>query len=385
MRILAAVLCEHAELFCGEGGTLRRSLRYAFKLLFLCLDYVQSRFQRFAFAVLRVNIISAPFEKFDFARWQIKIIAFQDDNSMERPKIVWIDMTITTRHSEVDAHFLESFDIRYGSVPNLLQNELDIQPGEALAFEFDYPDRPGLSLLRRTKQSYPRVPILMLTAQHSEKLAVWAYRNQVIDYLVTPVTQADMVRCRQLLHAVQNADQRQTERTIIEYQSSIPVEVPVGQRVRSVRLAASLHFVQTNFRRMIRIAEVAEQCDMSSFHFSHEFTEAFSLTFQEYLLRYRILEACKELRHPNIAVANVAYSVGFNDPSYFARVFRRYFGLSPSEYCEKVRQGDHEVRLQELMEKLELPALESKNTSGDREGRRQTDMQRRHVGGSAKY
>ena len=157
-----------------------------------------------------------------------------------------------------------------------------------------------------------------------------------------------------------------------------------GQRVRSVRLAAALHFVQTNFRRMIRIAEVAELCDMSSFHFSHEFTEAFSLTFQEYLLRYRILEACKELRHPNVAVANVAYSVGFNDPSYFARVFRRYFGLSPSEYCEQIRQGDHEVQLQELMEKLELPALESMNTRGSREDRRQTDMQRRHVGGSAK-
>ncbi len=304
---------------------------------------------------------------------------------MERPKIVWIDMTITTRHSEVDAHFLEAFDIRYGSVPNLLQNELDIQPGEALAFEFDYPDRPGLSLLRRTKQRYPRVPILMLTAQHSEQLAVWAYRNQVIDYLVTPVTQADLARCRQLLDAVQNADRRQTERTIIEYQSSIPAEVPVGQRVRSVRLAAALLFVQTNFRRMIRIAEVAELCDMSSFHFSHEFTEAFSLTFQEYLLRYRILEACKQLRHPNIAVANVAYSVGFNDPSYFARVFRRYFGLSPSEYCEQIKQGDHEAQLQELVNRLELPAPESTNTRGRREDRRQTDLQRRHVRGSVKY
>ncbi len=304
---------------------------------------------------------------------------------MDRPKIVWIDMTIATRHSEVDAHFLESFDIRYGTVPNLLQNELDIQPGEALAFEFDYPDRPGLSLLRRTKQRYPHVPILMLTAQHSEQLAVWAYRNQVIDYLVTPVTQADMVRCRELLHAVQNADQRQSERTNIEYQSSIPVEVPVGQRVRSVRLAAALHFVQNNFRRMIRIAEVAEVCDMSSFHFSHEFTEAFSLTFQEYLLRYRILEACRELRHPNIAVANVAYSVGFNDPSYFARVFRRYFGLSPSEYCEQIKQGDLENGLQAIIEKLELPTLDSMQVSGRPEDRRQTDMQRRHFASSAKY
>jgi AraC-like DNA-binding protein len=122
---------------------------------------------------------------------------------------------------------------------------------------------------------------------------------------------------------------------------------------------------------------------MSSFHFSHEFTEAFSLTFQEFLLRYRILEACKELRHPNISVANVAYSVGFNDPSYFARVFRRYFGLSPSEYCEQIRQGDHEIGLQALIDKLELPVLESMQVSSRPEDRRQTDFQRRRVGGVA--
>ena len=304
---------------------------------------------------------------------------------MHRPKIVWIDLTITTRHSEVDAHFLEHFDVRDGSASDLLQSNLELELGEALVFEFDYPDRPGLSLLRRTKQCYPHVPILMLTAQHSEQLAVWAFRNQVIDYLVTPVTQADLVRCRQLLQAVQNADQRQTERTIIEYQSSIPVEVPVGQRERSVRLAAALHFVQNNFRRVIRVAEVAELCDISSFHFSHEFTEAFSLTFQEFLLRYRILEACKELRHPNIAVANVAYSVGFNDPSYFARVFRRYFGLSPSEYCEQISQGGHEAQLQEMIKKLELPALESMMARGRSEDRRQSDFRRRHLASSAKY
>ena len=302
---------------------------------------------------------------------------------MGRPKIVWIDMTIAMRQSEVDAHFLEYFDIRDGSASDLLQSKLELEPGEALVFEFDYPDRPGLSLLRRTKQCYASVPILMLTAQHSEQLAVWAYRNRVIDYLVTPVTQADLVRCRQLLQSVQDADQRQSVRPIFDYESSIPVEVPSGQRARSIRVAAALHFVHANFRRGIRIAEVANLCDMSLFHFSHEFAEIFSITFQEYLLRYRILEACKELRHPNIAVANVAYSVGFNDPSYFARVFRRYFGLSPSQFCEQIAQDDEKSQLQEMIKKLELPALESMTARGSLEDRRQSGLQRRRAGGAA--
>ena len=56
---------------------------------------------------------------------------------MERLGIVWIDMTITTRHSEVDAVFSEYFDIRYGPAPDRLERELEIEPGEILVFEFE--------------------------------------------------------------------------------------------------------------------------------------------------------------------------------------------------------------------------------------------------------
>ena len=77
------------------------------------------------------------------------------------------------------------------------------------------------------------------------------------------------------------------------------------------------------------------------------------------MLRYRIFEACKELQHPNVPVANVAYSVGFNDPSYFARVFRRFIGVSPSEYCEQISNGEIDQRTGDLAKSLELPELKS--------------------------
>ena len=314
-----------------------------------------------------------------------KKIINQGADSMERLKIVWIDMTIATRHSELDPIFDEYFDIRYGPAPNRLAVELDAGPGEVLVFEFDYPDRPGLSILRNTKQRFPNIPILMVTTQHSERLAVWAYRNQVMDYLTTPVKRADLDRFSQMLQKIQNADGQQRDRTIIDYESGIPFEIPVGQRVSDERLGAALHFVQTNFRRKIRATEVAALCDMSSFHFSHEFTDTFSLTFQEYVMRHRILEACKELRHPNIAVANVAYSVGFNDPSYFARVFRRYIGLSPSEYCEQIRHGECDEKIAELANRLQLPTLESIQEQGQPRKLQQVEPQRRNIGRAAEY
>jgi len=271
-------------------------------------------------------------------------------------------MTITTRHAEVDQKFLDNFDIHYSLNARHPDDERELEPGVAICFEFDYPDRPGLSLLCRTKECYPHIPILMVTAQHSEQLAVWAYRNRVLDYLVRPVSDEDLRRCRYLLLAIQVAEQQKDSRSIIDYKyykSSIPVDIPVGQRIGGVRLAPALHFVQQNFRRKMCNAEIAEHCGMSSFHFSHAFTATFSMTFQEFVIRYRIFEACKELQHPNVPVSNVAYSVGFNDPSYFARVFRRFVGLSPSEYCEKVERDEIDQRMNDLIERLGLPQFDS--------------------------
>ena len=289
---------------------------------------------------------------------------------MERARLIWFDMTITTRHAEHGQKFRDNFDILYSSCPNHPEDEPELDSAAALCFEFDYPDRPGLSVLCSTKERFPHIPVLMLTAQHSEQLAVWAYRNRVLDYMVTPVSDEDLRRWKELLLSIRTAGDRQNSRRIFDYKSNFPVEIPVGQRVRDVRLASALHFVQKNFRFKIRNADVAELCGMSSFHFSHEFTETYSLTFQEFVLRYRIFEACKELQHPNVPVANVAYSVGFNDPSYFARVFRRYIELSPTEYCEQVADGELTERMSDIIEKLGLPEFESTKLERRRKERR---------------
>lgn len=277
---------------------------------------------------------------------------------MQQPTLVWLDMTLATQHAEIDRVMRKFFDVHHCTNVNSPESEFDLDAGLGLCFEFDYPDRPGLELMRATKERLPHVPILMITTHHSERLAVWAYRNRVFDFLVKPITDDDVLRCYELLSAIQNID-AQNKRPILNFRSRIPSEIPVGQRLAHKRLSPALRFVEKNFRGKIRNADVAELCDMSQYHFSHEFTETFSLTFQEYVLRYRVFQACTELQHPNVAVANVAYSVGFNDPSYFARVFRRYIGCSPTEYGAAANQPGQAMRLEDIARKLELTGLES--------------------------
>ena len=94
----------------------------------------------------------------------------------------------------------------------------------------------------------------------------------------------------------------------------------------------ALSYIEQHFRESVTSAKVSGACNMDSFQFSRAFRASFGITFKEYLLRVRIKEACRLLEKPDIAVTEVAYLSGFNDPSYFSKVFKRYAGVSPSVY-----------------------------------------------------
>jgi AraC-like DNA-binding protein len=75
---------------------------------------------------------------------------------------------------------------------------------------------------------------------------------------------------------------------------------------------------------------------MSEDYLSRAFSQELGLSPWEYLNRYRIAQAKELLRHTADSVTVIGRRVGFSDPAYFSRVFRRLVGVSPSAY----RQGD---------------------------------------------
>jgi AraC-like DNA-binding protein len=92
-------------------------------------------------------------------------------------------------------------------------------------------------------------------------------------------------------------------------------------------------YVVAHHAEKFAASAIARHCGLSRFQFSRSFHSVFSITFREYLLRYRILEACRRLKTGGTPVTEIAYAVGFHDGSYFARMFRRYTGVLPSQYA----------------------------------------------------
>ncbi len=249
---------------------------------------------------------------------------------MDKPELLWVNLTVSLREAEFSPVFREFFEIRSCADSYMLDDLIEDRPPLAIGFDFDYPDRTGLQLLRATKKKYPSLPVLMLTLQHSEALAIWAFRSKVWDYLVKPIPQREAERCSRSLLQIKQIGSSQRPRAPALRGMGLPEEVANRSKSDDSALAPAVYFIEKNYRAKIRNEDVAKICGMSPFRFSRAFKEIFGVTFRDYLLDFRLKEACRLLENPTIAVTDVAYAVGFNDASYFARVFKQRLGRPPS-------------------------------------------------------
>lgn len=112
--------------------------------------------------------------------------------------------------------------------------------------------------------------------------------------------------------------------------------VPAGldRELPNDRLQLVLSYVEANYVEKISLATVARLCGLSPFQFSRAFKKIRGITFRDFVLEFRIERAARGLRSPDASVTDVAFGAGFNDLSYFARMFRRRFGVSPSHFRE---------------------------------------------------
>ncbi len=97
-------------------------------------------------------------------------------------------------------------------------------------------------------------------------------------------------------------------------------------------VANALRFIQYNYAGEIGISDIARYVGISRSQLYRAFLQDFGVSPHTYLQTYRINEACSLLRNPNLSIAEVASSVGFNDPLYFSRVFKSIKQRTPSDY-----------------------------------------------------
>jgi YesN/AraC family two-component response regulator len=91
-------------------------------------------------------------------------------------------------------------------------------------------------------------------------------------------------------------------------------------------------YLHENYANPLSRREIAESIRVSENHLSRIFRRELGISPWDYLNRYRIRQAKELLASTEDSVTSVALQVGFNDPAYFSRVFRRQVGQSPTAF-----------------------------------------------------
>jgi AraC-like DNA-binding protein len=105
---------------------------------------------------------------------------------------------------------------------------------------------------------------------------------------------------------------------------------------RGIRHASALkkaeQFINENFTRKISLKEIAGASGLSAPYFSSIFKEEMGENLSSYLNRLRVGKACRLLIHTDSSLSKIAGLCGFEDQSWFSKIFKNFTGISPGEY-----------------------------------------------------
>ena len=86
----------------------------------------------------------------------------------------------------------------------------------------------------------------------------------------------------------------------------------------------------------LTLSRVSEEVHLSPFYFSHIFKKELHTTFVEYLTKVRLKEAVRMLKEDRKkTVKEISYTVGYEDPYYFSKVFSKHYKVSPKRFRER--------------------------------------------------
>ena len=252
---------------------------------------------------------------------------------MDQPTLLWVPMRGDAASEAAIAPFERHCRVRRIGPEHLWATVAVATASDVICLDYEHPDLDGLKFAADTKARFASVPIVMLTSQQSHQIMLWALRTRVFDVIIKPVAADDVARCVQRLLPIVAARRTQSVRRNATGVESIPMEARYRLREGARdKLRQVCDFIAKHYAEAIGELAMAKMCGMSPFRFSRAFHVAYGVTFRDYLSEHRVRHAKRLLSNPQISVSDVAAMTGFDDPSYFARLFRKRTGTSPTAF-----------------------------------------------------
>ncbi len=207
---------------------------------------------------------------------------------------------------------------------------------------------PGLNGLRMIEslRKISRAEFIIISGYSEFEYAQQAVGLGVKDYLLKPIQPqklhqvirrvAQEVRAQKNLRKLQDGLASVQESRIMLFKEYL---IPDELDSKGYYVRAAIAYIGEHYRQNISIAEVAKHLHICKSYLFRIFKAATHYTFIEYLTYFRIKKAIELLKDKTVKIYEVAGLVGYQDYRYFSAIFKRYVGITPSEFKEGLNKN----------------------------------------------
>ena len=205
--------------------------------------------------------------------------------------------------------------------------------------DIEMPGITGIEAAQKIREQDGDCCIIFLTAFDEFAYAKSAITVRALDYLLKPYDEQELMLV--LEEAMRLTEERMGEKAVREQTAGgdgggTEASRDEGEDFGSLRLSRVAEiidkYIHENYMFDISMQDMARMMNYSEAYFCKLFKQCFHKNFTSYLTEFRVAEAKKMLEEPTVNVKEIGKAVGYADSNYFAKVFKRITGQSPTEY-----------------------------------------------------
>ena len=198
--------------------------------------------------------------------------------------------------------------------------------------DIEMPGVTGLEAARQIRESGHPCMILFLTAFDKFSYAREAITLRALDYLLKPCQEQELIlTVEEALHLYDRLGANPEAVLRGDIADGAGEEDLADRRMGQIRENIE-RYIREYYSTEISMQSVARAMNYSDAYFCKLFKQCFKVNFSAWLNEYRIDRAREMLQNTRLSVREVSTACGYSDANYFARVFKRVTGKTPSEY-----------------------------------------------------
>jgi signal transduction histidine kinase/ligand-binding sensor domain-containing protein/DNA-binding response OmpR family regulator len=203
------------------------------------------------------------------------------------------------------------------------------------------PKRDGMELTRMIKTD-PRtshIPLILLTARSSDTFKLEGIENGADDFISKPFNiEILKSKVNKLIDSRNKLRERYTKTLMLE-----PTQIEITS-VDEKFLMKVMSVVEKNISNSeFTVASFSDEMGISRVHLYRKLHALTGLSPNEFIRSFRLKRAAQLLKESQRTISEVCYDVGYNDPVYFSKSFKDYFGILPSELIQAYAAGNNKA------------------------------------------